>query len=195
MTPCSPLIGQDTVAIFAEMYRHHLNQLLEAVTNLNFASIQHIWLDFWSLTESRLDQTEEAKLPMSKAKLKLLLTIPELQSFIQVMDCLKLSQKCHIKAQFCGIQFDKRPLLTGRRFWILPEPGPDPDPGGAAAHPALPHPGTLVISTHLHIYTLLTQPSPGHQELRQVAGVVADCCHGGLSPGDDRHQAFHCPQV
>ena len=90
VTPCSPLIGQDTVAIFAEMYRHHLNQLLEAVTNLNFASIQHIWLDFWSLTESRLDQTEEAKLPMSKAKLKLLLTIPELQSFIQV-DCLKLS--------------------------------------------------------------------------------------------------------
>ena len=79
------------MAIFAEMYRHHLNQLLEAVTNLNFASIQHIWLDFWSLTESRLDQTEEAKLPMSKAKLKLLLTIPELQSFIQV-DCLKSSQ-------------------------------------------------------------------------------------------------------
>ena len=191
MTPCSPLIGQDTVAIFAEMYRHHLNQLLEAVTNLNFASIQHIWLDFWSLTESRLDQTEEAKLPMSKAKLKLLLTIPELQSFIRV-DCRK---NVTLKAQFCGIQFDKRPLLTGRRFWILPEPGPDPDPGGAAAHPALPHPGTLVISTHLHIYTLLTEPSPGHQELRQVAGVVADCCHGGLSPGDDRHQAFHCPQV
>ena len=54
------------------------------MSNLNFASIQHLWLDFWSLTESKLDQAEEAKLPMSKAKLKLLLTIPEVQSFIQV---------------------------------------------------------------------------------------------------------------
>ena len=54
------------------------------MSNLNFASIQPLWLDFWSLTESKLDQAEEAKLPMSKAKLKLLLTIPEVQSFIQV---------------------------------------------------------------------------------------------------------------
>ena len=77
-------LDTDTVSIFAEMYRQHLNKLLEAVSNLNFASIQHIWLDFWSLSESKLDQAEEAKLPMSKAKLKLLLTIPEVQSFIQV---------------------------------------------------------------------------------------------------------------
>ena len=77
-------LDQDTVAIFADMYRQHLNQLLEAVINLNFASIQHIWIEFWSLSELKLDQTEESKLPMSKAKLKLLLTIPELQTFIQV---------------------------------------------------------------------------------------------------------------
>ena len=70
--------------ILIVMYCQHLNKLLEAVSNLNFASIQHLWLDFWSLTESKLDQAEEAKLPMSKAKLKLLLTIPEVQSFIQV---------------------------------------------------------------------------------------------------------------
>ena len=77
-------LDTDTVSIFSEMYRQHLNKLLEAVSNLNFASIQHLWLDFWSLTDSKLDQAEEAKLPMSKAKLKLLLTIPEVQSFIQV---------------------------------------------------------------------------------------------------------------
>ena len=82
-------LDTDTVSIFAEMYRQHLNKLLEAVSNLNFASIQHIWLDFWSLSESKLDQAEEAKLPMSKAKLKLLLTIPELQSFIQVRHRVK----------------------------------------------------------------------------------------------------------
>ena len=79
-------IDQDTVSIFSEMYKQHLSQLLEAVVNLNFASIQHIWMDFWSLNESKLHQSEESKLPMSKAKQKLLLTIPEMQAFIQEGD-------------------------------------------------------------------------------------------------------------
>ena len=39
-----PGVDQDTVSIFGEMYKQHLNQLLDAVVNLNFASIQHIWV-------------------------------------------------------------------------------------------------------------------------------------------------------
>ena len=92
------------------MYRQHLNKLLEAVSNLNFASIQHLWLDFWSLTESKLDQAEEAKLPMSKAKLKLLLTIPEVQSFIQVSS--KMSIRTVSKLNIC-----RRVTLDFTRPW------------------------------------------------------------------------------
>ena len=40
----SPGVDQDTLFIFGEMYKHHLNQLLDAVVNLNFASIQYIWV-------------------------------------------------------------------------------------------------------------------------------------------------------
>jgi hypothetical protein len=39
-----PGVDQDTVSIFGEMYKQHLNHLLDAVVNLNFASIQHIWV-------------------------------------------------------------------------------------------------------------------------------------------------------
>ena len=39
-----PGVDQDTVSIFVEIYKQHLNQLLDAVINLNFTSIQHIWV-------------------------------------------------------------------------------------------------------------------------------------------------------
>ena len=76
-------VDADTVTVFGELYRQHLNSLLEAVVSLNFASIQNIWADFWDLSDSGLD---EAKLPLSKATISLLLTMPELQSFIQEGD-------------------------------------------------------------------------------------------------------------
>ena len=57
-----------------------MNSLLEAVVSLNFSSIQHIWADFWDLSDSGL---EEAKLPLSKTAMRQLLTIPQLQNFIR----------------------------------------------------------------------------------------------------------------
>jgi len=80
-----PGIDQDTVTIFAQMYKNHLTQLLESVVCLSFANIQHIWLEFWSLRGS-LDQDEEEKLPISKAKLKTLFTLRTVQNFIQEAD-------------------------------------------------------------------------------------------------------------
>ena len=43
-------------------------------------------MDFWNLSETNLDQNEESKLPMSKAKLRVLLTIPAMHTFIQEGD-------------------------------------------------------------------------------------------------------------
>ena len=75
-----PGVTSDHVTVFGELYRQHLNSLLEAVVNLSFASIQHIWADFWDLSDSGM---EEAKLPLSKATMRQLLTIPALHTFIQ----------------------------------------------------------------------------------------------------------------
>ena len=76
-------VDQEAASVFSELYRQHLNSLLEAVVSLSFASIQHIWADFWDLSDSGL---EEAKLPLSKATMRQLLTVPALQTFIQEGD-------------------------------------------------------------------------------------------------------------
>ena len=75
-------VEQETVSLFGHIYRQHLTQLMEAVVNLNFASIQHIWAQFWNLSSEQKQETEEQQI--SKAQMKILLTIPELQTFIQV---------------------------------------------------------------------------------------------------------------
>ena len=75
-------VESETVTMFADIYRQHLTQLMEAVVNLNFASIQHIWMRFWSMTESEHNDNQQQQIP--KSKMKILLTIPELQTFIQV---------------------------------------------------------------------------------------------------------------
>ena len=45
-----PGIDQDTVSIFAEMYKQHLGQLLDSVVCLSFSNIEHIWVScgLWS---------------------------------------------------------------------------------------------------------------------------------------------------
>ena len=55
--------------------------LWAAVTHY-FVSIQHIWAQFWNLSSDQKQETEEKQI--SKAQMKILLTIPELQTFIQV---------------------------------------------------------------------------------------------------------------
>ena len=52
------------------------------VVILTFVSIQHIWAQFWNLSSDQKPDNEEQQI--SKAQMKILLTIPELQTFIQV---------------------------------------------------------------------------------------------------------------
>jgi len=60
----SPLPDQCTledVDTFRAMYRDHCEAFLDAVTNLEFNTVESLWRDFWRSSDNNNDECEEEK--------------------------------------------------------------------------------------------------------------------------------------
>ena len=76
----------EDVDTLRSIYREHLETVLDAVLNLEFNTIEHLWRDFWRATDNNnVDECEEEKY-LSKLKLFNLCQCNAVQQFIKNVD-------------------------------------------------------------------------------------------------------------
>ncbi|CAO1427183.1 unnamed protein product [Diamesa tonsa] len=76
----------EDVDTLRSIYREHLETVLDAVLNLEFNTIEHLWRDFWRATDNNnVDECEEEKY-LSKLKLFNLCQCDAVQQFIKNVD-------------------------------------------------------------------------------------------------------------
>ncbi|XP_065331905.1 DNA-binding protein RFX2 isoform X8 [Cloeon dipterum] len=83
-----PLPDQCTledVDSFRSMYREHCEAFLDAVTNLEFNTVESLWRDFWRSSDNNNDECEEEKY-LAKLKLYALCESEVVQAFVKKVD-------------------------------------------------------------------------------------------------------------
>ncbi|CAB0000629.1 unnamed protein product, partial [Nesidiocoris tenuis] len=78
----------DDLDTFRSIYREHCETFLDAIVNLEFATIETLWREFWRTQEhSNGDECEEEKY-LSKTKLFMLSKFKPIQDFVKRVDFL-----------------------------------------------------------------------------------------------------------
>ncbi|XP_059485461.1 DNA-binding protein RFX2 isoform X2 [Neocloeon triangulifer] len=75
----------EDVDTFRAMYREHCEAFLDAVTNLEFNTVESLWRDFWRSSENNNDECEEEKY-LAKRKLYALCECEMIQDFVKKVD-------------------------------------------------------------------------------------------------------------
>ncbi|KAK9501132.1 hypothetical protein O3M35_002232 [Rhynocoris fuscipes] len=86
--PLPALCSLDDLDTFRSVYREHCEAFLDAIVNLEFATIETLWREFWRSQEhSNGDECEEEKY-LSKTKLYMLSKFRPIQEFVKRVDFL-----------------------------------------------------------------------------------------------------------
>ncbi|XP_073976601.1 regulatory transcription factor Rfx isoform X11 [Rhodnius prolixus] len=87
-TPLPALCSLDDLDTFRSVYREHCEAFLDAIVNLEFATVETLWREFWRSQEhSNGDECEEEKY-LSKTKLYMLSKFRPIQEFVKRVDFL-----------------------------------------------------------------------------------------------------------